>query len=88
MYSSEIVEKSPWDKLNIARDKNRPNARFYIENIFNDFIELHGDRYYKDDSAIIGGIASVNNINVTVIGIIFSVRCSLDRKRYRRKYKK
>lgn len=33
------------------------------------FIELHGDRYYKDDSAIIGGIASVNNINVTVIGI-------------------
>ena len=28
MYSSEIVEKSPWDKLNIARDKNRPNARF------------------------------------------------------------
>ena len=36
MYSSEIVEKSPWDKLNIARDKNRPNARFYIENIFND----------------------------------------------------
>ena len=69
MYSSEIVEKSPWDKLNIARDKNRPNARFYIENIFNDFIELHGDRYYKDDSAIIGGIASVNNINVTVIGI-------------------
>lgn len=69
MYSSEIVEKSPWDKLNITRDKNRPNARFYIENIFNDFIELHGDRYYKDDSAIIGGIASVNNINVTVIGI-------------------
>ena len=69
MYSSEIVEKSPWDKLNIARDKNRPNARFYIENIFNDFIELHGDRYYKDDSAIIGGIASVNNINVTVIWI-------------------
>ena len=69
MYSSEIVEKSPWDKLNIARDKNHPNARFYIENIFNDFIELHGDRYYKDDSAIIGGIASVNNINVTVIGI-------------------
>ena len=62
-------KKSPWDKLNIARDKNRPNARFYIENIFNDFIELHGDRYYKDDSAIIGGIASVNNINVTVIGI-------------------
>ena len=69
MYSSEIVKKSPWDKLNIARDKNRPNARFYIENIFNDFLELHGDRYYKDDSAIIGGIASINNINVTVIGI-------------------
>ena len=45
MYSSEIVEKSPWDKLNIARDKNRPNARFYIENIFND---LKGKKYEKD----------------------------------------
>ena len=32
-----------WEKVNIARHKDRPNARYYIENIFDDFIELHGD---------------------------------------------
>lgn len=69
MYSSEIENKSPWEKLNIAREKDRPNARFYIENIFEDFLEFHGDRYYKDDSAIIGGIASIDNINVTIVGV-------------------
>ncbi len=69
MYSDVISEISPWEKVNIARDKNRPNARFYIDNIFDEFIEFHGDRYYKDDNAVIGGIASINGINVTVIGI-------------------
>ncbi|MGL5694257.1 MAG: acetyl-CoA carboxylase carboxyl transferase subunit alpha, partial [Peptostreptococcaceae bacterium] len=58
-----------WDKVNIARHKDRPNARFYIDNIFDEFIELHGDRNYRDDKAIIGGIARINNFNVTVIGI-------------------
>lgn len=58
-----------WDKVNLARHKDRPNAKFYIENIFDDFIELHGDRSFRDDRAIIGGIGSINNINVTVIGI-------------------
>ena len=58
-----------WDKVNLARHRDRPNAKFYIENIFDDFIELHGDRSFRDDRAIIGGIGSINNINVTVIGI-------------------
>ena len=58
-----------WDKVNLARHKDRPNAKFYIESIFDDFIELHGDRSFRDDRAIIGGIGSINNINVTVIGI-------------------
>ncbi|MCC3868842.1 acetyl-CoA carboxylase carboxyltransferase subunit alpha [Terrisporobacter mayombei] len=58
-----------WDKVNLARHKDRPNAKFYIENIFDEFIELHGDRSFRDDKAIIGGIGSINNINVTVIGI-------------------
>lgn len=58
-----------WDKVNLARHKDRPNAKFYIENIFDEFIELHGDRSFRDDRAIIGGIGSINNINVTVIGI-------------------
>lgn len=58
-----------WDKVNLARHKDRPNVKFYIENIFDEFIELHGDRSFRDDKAIIGGIGSINNINVTVIGI-------------------
>ena len=58
-----------WDKVNLARHKDRPNSKFYIENIFDEFIEFHGDRSFRDDKAIIGGIGSINNINVTVIGI-------------------
>jgi acetyl-CoA carboxylase carboxyl transferase subunit alpha len=60
---------SDWDKVLIARDQNRPTAKQYIENIFDDFIEFHGDRYYGDDKAIIGGIAMLNDIPVTIIGV-------------------
>ncbi|MEG0856047.1 MAG: acetyl-CoA carboxylase carboxyltransferase subunit alpha [Terrisporobacter sp.] len=58
-----------WDKVSIARHKDRPNARFYIENILDEFIELHGDRAFRDDKAIVGGIGKINDYNVTVIGI-------------------
>lgn len=69
MYSESISQVLPWDRVSVARHKDRPNARFYIENIFPDFVELHGDRCFRDDKAIIGGIASIKGINVTVIGI-------------------
>lgn len=59
---------TPWQKVQIARHSKRPNTKFYIENIFTDFIELHGDRSFKDDKAIIAGIAVLNGIPVTVIG--------------------
>ena len=58
-----------WESVEIARNKERPTGKFYIENIFKDFIELHGDRSFGDDKAIIGGIASINGISVTVIAI-------------------
>lgn len=58
-----------WNIVEIARNKERPNTKFYIENIFDDFIELHGDRNFRDDKAIIGGIASIDKISVTVIGV-------------------
>lgn len=58
-----------WQKVKLARLNERPNASFYINNIFDDFIELHGDRAFKDDKAIISGIASLKGISVTVIGI-------------------
>ena len=62
-------EELIWNKVSLARHKDRPNARFYIENILDEFIELHGDRSFRDDKAIIGGIGKINCFNVTVIGI-------------------
>ncbi len=58
-----------YKKVKLARNINRPTSLDFINNIFNDFIELHGDRNYRDDKAIIGGIAKLNKIPVTVIGI-------------------
>lgn len=59
---------SAWEKVLIARESSRPKALDYIENIFENFIEFHGDRLYKDDTSIIGGIAKIDNFVVTVIG--------------------
>ena len=53
----------------IARMIERPNTRQFIKAIFDDFMEFHGDRYYADDGAIVGGIASLNGTPVTVIGV-------------------
>lgn len=58
-----------FDKVKIARANNRPTGKDYIENIFEDFIELHGDRRYGDDPAIIGGVAFLLATPVTVIAI-------------------
>lgn len=56
-----------WDKVQLARLSERPRGRFYIEHICDDFIELHGDRSYSDDAAIIGGIGTINGKAVTII---------------------
>lgn len=58
----------PWDRVQLARKATRPTALDYIEHIFDDFMELHGDRFYGDDGAIVGGIAMLNERAVTVIG--------------------
>lgn len=57
-----------WERVQAARDSKRPYASDYITNIFDGFLELHGDRFYGDDRAIIGGIAAIDNQYVTVIG--------------------
>ncbi len=56
-----------WDRVNISRKNDRPVAEDYIERLFDDFIEFHGDRYYKDDSAVIGGIALFHGTPITVV---------------------
>ncbi len=58
---------SSWDRVLLSRKNDRPVGGDYIEKLFSDFIELHGDRYFKDDSAIIGGIAIFKGVPVTVI---------------------
>jgi len=52
----------------ILEHRNRPNAKFYIDNLFPDYIEMSGDRLFGDDSSITCGIATYNNIPVTIIG--------------------
>lgn len=59
--------RSAWDRVQISRKKGRPVGSDYIENLFKNFIELHGDRCFKDDKAIIGGIAYFEGMPVTVI---------------------
>ena len=56
-----------WEKVCIARDAARAKASDYIENIFTDFIEFHGDRKFADDKSIVAGIAKLNNVPVTII---------------------
>ncbi|AGF54947.1 MULTISPECIES: acetyl-CoA carboxylase carboxyltransferase subunit alpha [Clostridium] len=63
------INTTPWENVEIARHKDRPTGKYYIETIFNDFIEFHGDRSFGDDKSIIGGIASIGDTNVTVIAI-------------------
>lgn len=57
-----------WERVELARKLERPKTCDYINNIFDDFIELHGDRNFADDKAIVGGIATIDGIAVTVIG--------------------
>lgn len=56
-----------WEKVEIARAQNRNTSLDYIENVFDDFMELHGDRNYKDDKAIVCGLARIGEQNFTVI---------------------
>ncbi len=69
----ERAAKAPimkvWDKVTAARQVTRLGAEDYIGGIFDSFTELHGDRYFRDDPAIIGGIASLDGQPVTVIGV-------------------
>jgi acetyl-CoA carboxylase carboxyl transferase subunit alpha len=71
--SSKLTAKiyanlSPWDIVKVARHPLRPYTADYISRIFTDFEELHGDRLYGDDSAIIGGVARLNGESCVVIG--------------------
>lgn len=63
-----FVQLAPAQKMQIARHPQRPTTLDYILAIFDDFIELHGDRAFADDLAIVGGLAKLNGVPVTVVG--------------------
>ena len=65
---NEKKQLSAWEKVQIARSSKRPSALDYIGYLTKDFYELHGDRAYRDDGAVVGGIAFFGKQPVTVIG--------------------
>jgi acetyl-CoA carboxylase carboxyl transferase subunit beta len=60
--------KSAWEVVTLARRADRPTALDYLRRVFGDFVELHGDRFYGDDPAIVGGLAKLDKHTVVVIG--------------------
>ena len=66
--NQETSTTSPWDRVCLARHIDRPGALEYINMICDDFMELHGDRYYGDDPALIGGIGTLQGRPITYIG--------------------
>jgi acetyl-CoA carboxylase carboxyl transferase subunit alpha len=68
MQKDILTKLTPMQRVQLSRHINRPYALDYVKNIFTDFYELHGDRKFKDDLAIVGGLAKLNNITVVVVG--------------------
>jgi acetyl-CoA carboxylase carboxyl transferase subunit beta len=68
LFRLKKSKRSAWDTVLLSRRGDRPVASDYIDEIFDDFMEFSGDRYFKDDGAIVGGIASFHGMPVTVIG--------------------
>ena len=64
---SSEKQRTAWEKQLLVREKNRPTIHDYLPRIFEEFFELHGDRGYGDDGAILGGIARLNGVPVTII---------------------
>ncbi len=61
------IDKTAWEQVQLARHPKRPTSQTLIQTIFPDFIELHGDQQFGDDKAFITGLASLNELPITVI---------------------
>ena len=68
LMQKTYMHLTPWQRVQLARHSQRPYTLDYIDRIFTDFIELHGDRRYSDDAAIVGGFAKLDGKKVMVIG--------------------
>jgi len=63
-----FADLSPWQKVQLSRHPNRPYTLDYVEALFTDFQELHGDRTFADDAAIVGGLAKYRGRSVVIVG--------------------
>lgn len=63
----QLVRSDAWEHVTLARDKGRPTGNAYIGELFTDFMELHGDRCFRDDPSVVGGIALFHGRPVTVL---------------------
>jgi acetyl-CoA carboxylase carboxyl transferase subunit beta len=63
-----IARRDPWEVVQLARTIERPHTLDYAGMVFDDFLELHGDRLFEDDSAIVGGLARLGELPVVLIG--------------------
>lgn len=68
LRADKYQQLTPWEKILLIRQPERPTTRDYIERLCDDWIELHGDRFYGEDRAIITGIGSFKGLPVTIIG--------------------
>ncbi len=68
LTKQKMQKLTAWEKVHLARHPKRPHTSDYIQNIFTDFIEIHGDRRFGDDKAVIAGFAFFEGIPVAVIG--------------------
>src|SRR6266516_920309 len=68
LKTSDAPPTTAWDRVQLARHPQRPYTLDYLQLAFADFIELHGDRLFADDAAIVGGLATLNGRTVMVIG--------------------
>ena len=67
---TSLLPLKPWEMVQLARNINRPQSRYYISEIFANFIELHGDRLMSDDPSIIIGLARLAGESVMVLSLI------------------
>ncbi len=68
LYEEVFSKLTPWQRCQLARHPNRPYTLDYIRAMMTDFIELHGDRAFADDRAIVGGLARLDGMPVVVVG--------------------
>ena len=59
---------NPWEKTQVARHENRPKSNLFINELFEDFVPLEGDRFYSEDKSVTTGFARFNNTSVLIIG--------------------